>query len=50
MKVYILYIASHRRTCENLLTVPMICISASKRIGKVFLFAGWLHLSERYRQ
>jgi len=36
LKVYILYIASHRRTCENLVAVPMICISASKRIGKVF--------------
>ena len=30
------YIASHRRTRENLVAVPMICISASKRIGKVF--------------
>ena len=36
LKVYILYIASHRRTCENLLAVPMICISATKIIGKVF--------------
>jgi len=36
LKVFILYIASHRRTCENVVTVPMICISASKSIGKVF--------------
>jgi len=30
------YIVSHRRTCENLVAVSMICIPASKRIGKVF--------------
>jgi len=46
LKVYILYIASHRRTCENLVAVPMICISDSKRIGKVFIIR-WVASSFR---
>ena len=40
------YIASHRRTRENLVAVPMICISASKRIGKV-LTIRWVASSFR---
>ena len=46
LKVYILYIANHRRTCENFVTVPMVRISASKRIGKVFTIR-WVDSSFR---
>ena len=31
LKVYIHHIASHRRSCENLVTVPTICISVSQQ-------------------
>ena len=50
LNIYNLYIASHRGTGENLVTVSMICTSPSKESEKCLLFVGWLHLSERYQQ
>jgi len=40
LKVYIHHIASHRRSCENLVTVPTICISVSKELESCLVSLG----------